>query len=105
MEKGVKAVGIDYLSIDGFGQHELRAHVVLLGAAIPVVEGLDLSDVGAGLFEFVCLPLRVEGGEAALRGSSCGRCKGVISSEPSLSGALTWTTAEDEHKKHQDRGH
>jgi arylformamidase len=58
-------VGIDYLSIDGFGQDELRAHAMLLGAVIPVIEGLDLSDVGAGLYECICLPLRVEGGEAA----------------------------------------
>jgi arylformamidase len=61
----VSAVGIDYLSVDGFGQDELRAHALLLGASIPVIEGIDLSDVGAGLYECVCLPLRVEGGEAA----------------------------------------
>ena len=65
VEKGLSAVGIDYLSIDGFGQHGLRAHSVVLGAGIPVIEGLDLSHVGAGLYECICLPLRVEGGEAA----------------------------------------
>lgn len=65
MEKGVSAVGIDYLSIDGFGQDGLRAHAVVLGAGIPVIEGLDLSHVGAGLYECICLPLRMEGGEAA----------------------------------------
>jgi len=65
VKKGVSAVGIDYLSIDGFGQDELRAHAMLLGAVIPVIEELDLSDVGAGLYECICLPLRVEGGEAA----------------------------------------
>ncbi len=65
VKKGVNAVGIDYLSIDGFGQDELRVHAILLGAGIPVIEGLDLSDVVAGVYECVCLPLRVEGGEAA----------------------------------------
>jgi arylformamidase len=63
--KGLSAVGIDYLSIDGFGQDGLRAHAAVLGAGIPVIEGLDLSQVGAGLYECICLPLRVEGGEAA----------------------------------------
>ena len=61
----VSAVGIDYLSIDGFGQDGLWAHPVVLGASIPVIEGLDLSDVGAGVYECICLPMRVEGGEAA----------------------------------------
>ena len=65
VKKGVSAVGIDYLSIDGFGQDELKAHALLLGAGVPVIEGLDLSDVGAGVYECICLPLRVEGGEAA----------------------------------------
>jgi arylformamidase len=65
VKKGVSAVGIDYLSIDAFGQDELKAHATLLCASIPVIEGLDLSHVGAGLYECICLPLRVEGGEAA----------------------------------------
>ena len=63
--EGASAVGIDYLSIDAFGQDEGRAHRILLGASIPVIEGLDLSAVGAGRYECICLPLRVEGAEAA----------------------------------------
>ena len=64
-KRGVSAVGIDYLSIDGFGHGEAGAHRVLLGAGVAVIEGLDLSEVGEGLYECICLPLRVEGGEAA----------------------------------------
>jgi arylformamidase len=63
MNAGVRAVGIDYLSVDGPG--DLSAHAVLLGAGIPVIEGLDLSAVGEGLYECICLPLSMEGREAA----------------------------------------
>ncbi len=65
VKKGARAVGIDYLSVDGFGQGKPGAHTVLLGAGVAVIEGLDLSAVGAGIYECICLPLRVEGGEAA----------------------------------------
>ncbi len=64
VEIGVAAVGIDYLSIDGY-RHGTDAHMTLLTASVPVIEGLDLSDVGAGLYDCVCLPLRLEGAEAA----------------------------------------
>jgi arylformamidase len=65
VEARVRAVGIDYLSIDAFGQHGLEAHSLLLRGSIPIIEGLDLSPVGPGLYEWICLPLRIEGGEAA----------------------------------------
>ena len=65
VEAGVRAVGIDYLSIDAFGQHGLEAHSLLLRSSIPIIEGLDLSPVGPGLYECICLPLRIEDGEAA----------------------------------------
>ncbi|MGD0230924.1 MAG: cyclase family protein [Syntrophorhabdales bacterium] len=48
-KRGAAAVGIDYLSIDGFGEDNLRAHSILLDASIPIIEGLDLSRVGPGL--------------------------------------------------------
>ncbi len=64
VEKGVAAVGIDYLSIDRYGGG-LDAHTILLRASVPIIEGLDLSAVDAGLYECVCLPLRLEGAEGA----------------------------------------
>jgi arylformamidase len=64
-ETRVKAVGIDYLSIGGFERNETEVHRTLLGASIWIIEGLDLSMVGAGTYEFICLPLLIEGAEAA----------------------------------------
>jgi len=65
VETGVAAVGMDYLSIDAFGDQALEAHSLLLSHSIPIIEGLDLSSVSPGLYECICLPLRIEGGDAA----------------------------------------
>ena len=54
------AVGIDYLSI---GNPEV--HRTLLGAGVVIVEGLNLSEVNPGKYEFICLPLRIRGGDGA----------------------------------------
>jgi len=64
VEIGVSAVGVDYLSVDAYGSG-MEAHLALLGASVPVIEGLDLSAVDAGLYECVCLPLLLEGAEGA----------------------------------------
>jgi arylformamidase len=65
VEKKVRTVGIDYLSIGGFERNEVEAHLTLLDASIWIIEGLDLSAASGGFYEFVCLPLRIAGGEAA----------------------------------------
>jgi arylformamidase len=65
VKKKVKTIGIDYLSVGGFERNEAEAHRVLLEASIWIIEGLDLSAACAGVYEFVCLPLRIAGGEAA----------------------------------------
>ena len=59
---GVRLVGIDYLSVERFGSEGFETHVTLLSAGVVIVEGLDLRAVGAGLYEFVCLPLKLAAG-------------------------------------------
>jgi arylformamidase len=63
--EGVRLVGIDYLSIERFGFTSPDTHRVLLGAGVPIIEGLDLSAAGPGEFDLLCLPLRVEGADGA----------------------------------------
>jgi kynurenine formamidase/threonine dehydrogenase-like Zn-dependent dehydrogenase len=63
-EQKVRMVGIDYLSI-GRGDAGPEVHRILLGAGIVILEGLDLSRVDAGLYEVVCLPLKILGGDGA----------------------------------------
>ncbi len=60
IERGVRLVGIDYLSL---GDED--AHRALLGAGIVAVEGLDLRDVDPGEYQLVCAPLKLVGSDGA----------------------------------------
>ena len=61
----VQTVGIDYLSVGGFHHDLVETHLVLLGAGIWVIEGLDLSAVEPGEYELACLPLKLVGADGA----------------------------------------
>ena len=63
VERGVRLVGIDSLSVDLPG--ETGAHETLLGAGVVVLETVDLSEVEAGEYELICLPLRIVGADGA----------------------------------------
>lgn len=62
---GVKLVGVDYYSVEQFHSGHHRTHRTLLERGIVIVEGLDLSEVGAGEYELCCLPLRLAGLDGA----------------------------------------
>lgn len=65
VEKGVRLVGIDYLSVDLFENEELPVHKILLGNETVVVEGLNLQAVPEGIYHLICLPLRIQGADGA----------------------------------------
>jgi arylformamidase len=60
---GVQTVGIDYLSVGGYTQDAVETHVALLGSGIWIIEGLDLSQVDAGTYELICLPIKITGSD------------------------------------------
>jgi arylformamidase len=62
VEKNVKLVGIDYLSVEKFGSEDFATHKILLAKEIVIIEGLDLRQVPAGSYELICLPLKYIGG-------------------------------------------
>lgn len=62
---GIKVVGVDYLSVEQFKNVGKPAHHVLLGAGTIVIEGLDLRDVEPGIYDMLCLPLRIAGSDGA----------------------------------------
>jgi arylformamidase len=64
-QAGIKLVGVDYLSFEKPGTTEYPAHHALLSAGVVIVEGLDLSEVEAGEYDLVCLPLRIPGADGA----------------------------------------
>lgn len=65
VERGVRLVGIDYLSVEKFNFDRPETHWELLGHGVIVVEGLDLSAVPAGDYELICLPIKIEDGDGA----------------------------------------
>jgi arylformamidase len=64
-DRGVRVVGVDYLSVGGFKSDGVETHTALLEAGIWVIEGLDLSSVSAGDYELICLPLKILGSDGA----------------------------------------
>jgi arylformamidase len=65
VSRGVELVGIDYLSIEQFHSGHHRTHLTLLKENVVIVEGLDLSEPPAGVYQLICLPLRLAGLDAA----------------------------------------
>lgn len=65
VERGVRLVGIDSLSIENDSSGRYPVHRTLLSAGVVVLEGLRLATAPAGGYELACLPLRIEGGDGA----------------------------------------
>ncbi len=65
VDNGVELVGIDYLSIEQFHSGHHKTHRILLERSVVILEGLDLSVPTSGEYELICLPLRIEGCDAA----------------------------------------
>lgn len=59
VQRGLKLVGIDYLSIEKFSSPKHETHLALLSHGVVILEGLNLSAVPAGRYELICLPLRL----------------------------------------------
>lgn len=70
IELGVKLVGIDYLSVEGFhaetlyGEHA-PTHHRLMAKGVYILEGLNLTDIQPGWYELICLPLKIAHGDGA----------------------------------------
>jgi arylformamidase len=64
IKRGVKLIGIDYLSIAPFGE-PVPTHEVLLKSGVVIVEGLNLSEVSQGRYTLYCLPLKLAGADGA----------------------------------------
>ena len=62
---GVKLLGLDVPSVDEIDAKELVNHHAIGDAGISIVESLDLSAVDAGRYNFVALPLKIEGGDGS----------------------------------------
>lgn len=63
VEQGIKLIGVDYLSIEQFGQEGHPTHLALLSQGVIILEGLNLTDIPPGRYELICLPLRIGSGK------------------------------------------
>ncbi len=65
LERGVKLVGVDYLSVERFKSSNHATHHALLRRGVVIVEGLNLSAVPAGDYELFALPIKLRGADGA----------------------------------------
>ncbi len=64
VERGVKLVGVDYLSVAAY-ENPVPTHEILLKAGIVIIEGLNLTEVSQGRYSLYCLPLKLAGSDGA----------------------------------------
>jgi len=64
IDRGIKLIGVDYLSVAPYGDGK-PTHKLFLEAGVIIVEGLDLSEITQGRYTFYCLPLKIEGADGS----------------------------------------
>lgn len=65
VERGIRVVAIDYLSVGPFGDANRATHTTLLGNDVLIIETVDLSRIEPGVYDLVCLPLKLAIGDGA----------------------------------------
>jgi arylformamidase len=63
--RGVKLVGLDYLSVAHAGDEQTSVHRAFLNRGVALLEGIDLSAISPGRYELICFPLRIRGADGA----------------------------------------
>ena len=64
-ERGVRLVGVDYLSVGSYKHGGSYVHRTLLSGGVWIIEGLNLSGVKQGKYDIICLPLKLDKGDGA----------------------------------------
>jgi arylformamidase len=65
VEKKIKTLGFDYLSVDPYGSSDFPVHKILLGHNIVILEGLVLDGVPQGEYTLSAFPLKFSGGNGS----------------------------------------
>ena len=65
VERNIKLLGVDYLSVDLYKESTFKNHLTLLKGGVVILEGLNLSSVMPGIYELMCLPIKLVGAEGA----------------------------------------
>jgi arylformamidase len=64
-DRGVRLIGVDLPSVDELDSKTLDNHHALGRRGIAIIEGLWLTDVPAGRYELIALPLRIVGADGS----------------------------------------
>ncbi len=64
VERGLRLIGVDYLSVQRF-RDTPETHTTLLSAGVVIVEGLNLAAITPGVYKLFCLPLKLAKGDGA----------------------------------------
>jgi arylformamidase len=67
IDHGIKLVGVDYLGVERFDSvgNGAPTHHLLLENELVIIEGLDLSNIEAGEYELICLPVKIKNSDGA----------------------------------------
>lgn len=65
VDRQLTLVGLDYISVDRYGDADTPAHLILLGAGILALETVNLTEVRPGRYTLICFPLRIKGAEGS----------------------------------------
>ena len=65
VNRGLRLIGVDYLSVQRFHDKDPATHRILLAAGVVILEGLDLRNVQPGSYGLVCLPIKLKGCDGA----------------------------------------
>jgi arylformamidase len=63
VDRGVRLVGVDFLSVEQRGTAGHPTHHTLLENGVVIVEGLDLGEVEPGTYHLTVLPLKIVDGD------------------------------------------
>lgn len=64
-QQGIRVIGTDAPSIDALADETLRAHHMCNELNVYIIENLWLNNVEAGLYDFIGLPLALQGADAS----------------------------------------
>jgi arylformamidase len=65
VDRQLRLVGLDYITLDRYGDADNPAHRIILGGGLLGLEGINLLNVPPGRYTLVCLPLRIKGAEGS----------------------------------------
>ncbi|MEN6642441.1 MAG: cyclase family protein [Armatimonadia bacterium] len=65
VDRKLRLVGLDYISLDAYGDPESPAHHTILGNGLLALEGINLEEVRPGRYRLICLPLSIRGAEGS----------------------------------------